>query len=150
MKTATFVINRLPQQRLSFSSPFEKLWNIKPTVSYFRVFGCVCYVFVPSHLRSKIDKKAVRCIFVGYDSQQKGWRCCDPTTGKCYTSRNVVFDESSSWWSSEKEILPHSDVFKDELQSAQIQLSLGKTKNAGDGDIGDIETQRPWQTGVHG
>lgn len=47
MRTATFVINRLPQQRLCFLSPFEKLWNTKPTISYFRVFGCVCYVFVP-------------------------------------------------------------------------------------------------------
>ena len=86
MKTVAFVINRLPQQKLNFSSPFEKLWNIKPTISYFRVFGCVCYVFVPNHLRSKMDKKVVRCVLVGYDSQQKGWRCCDPTTGKCYTS----------------------------------------------------------------
>ncbi|KAA8547802.1 hypothetical protein F0562_004231 [Nyssa sinensis] len=97
----------------------------------------------------KMDKKAVRCVFVGYDSQRKRWRCCDPTTGKCYTSRNVVFDESSSWWSSEKEILPDSDVFKDELQSAQIQLSLGEAENAADGDIEDGETQSPWQTGVH-
>ncbi|RVW83189.1 Retrovirus-related Pol polyprotein from transposon TNT 1-94 [Vitis vinifera] len=98
----------------------------------------------------KMDKKAVRCVLVGYDSQRKEWRCCDPTTGKCYTSRNVVFDESSSWWSSEKEILPDSDVFKDELQSARIQLSLGEAENAADGDIGDDETQSPWQTGVHG
>ncbi|RVW23784.1 hypothetical protein CK203_097571 [Vitis vinifera] len=69
---------------------------------------------------------------------------------KCYTSRNVVFDESSSWWSSEKEILPDSDVFKDELQSTRIQLSLGEAENATNGDIGDDETQSPWQTGVHG
>ncbi|KAE8676439.1 hypothetical protein F3Y22_tig00111614pilonHSYRG00169 [Hibiscus syriacus] len=103
MRTAAFVIDRLPQPRLGFVSPFEKLWNIKPTVSYFRVFGCVCYVFVPDHLRSKFDKKAVRCIFVGYDSQRKGWKCCDPISGRCYTSRNVVFDEASSWWSLEKE-----------------------------------------------
>ncbi|RVW59275.1 Retrovirus-related Pol polyprotein from transposon TNT 1-94 [Vitis vinifera] len=100
--------------------------------------------------QSKMDKKVVRCVLVGYDSQRKGWRCCDPTTGKCYTSWNVVFDESSSWWSSEKEILPDSDVFKDELQSARIQLSLGEAENAADGDIGDDETQSPWQTGVHG
>ncbi|RVW35720.1 Retrovirus-related Pol polyprotein from transposon RE1 [Vitis vinifera] len=78
------------------------------------------------------------------------WRWCNPTTGKCYTSRNVVFDESSSWWSSEKEILPDSYVFKDELQSAQIQLSLGEAENAADGDIGDDETQSPWKTSVHG
>ena len=97
-----------------------------------------------------MDKKAVRCVLVGYDSQRKEWRCCDPTTGKCYTSRNVVFDESSSWWSSEKKILPDSDVFKDELQSARIQLSLGEVENAANGDIRDDETQSPWQTGVHG
>ena len=72
MKTTTFIINRLPQQRLCFLSPFEKLRSKTPTVNYFRVFGCVCYVFLPDHLRSKIDKKAVRCIFIGYDSQRKG------------------------------------------------------------------------------
>ena len=96
MKTVAHVINKLPQPRLGFISPFETLWNMKPTVSSFRVFGCVCYVCVPSHLRSKFDKKAIRCIFIGYDNQRKGWKCCDPTTGKCYTSRDVVFDEASS------------------------------------------------------
>ncbi|KAA8536349.1 hypothetical protein F0562_028827 [Nyssa sinensis] len=50
----------------------------------------------------------------------------------------------------EKEILPDLDVFKDELQSAQIQLSLGEAENAADGDIEDGETQSPWQTSVHG
>src|SRR6185369_10863546 len=66
------------------------------------------YVFVPDHLRNKFEKKAIRCIFVGYDDARKGWRCCDPTTGKCHTSRNVVFDEASAWWSSEKVELPDS------------------------------------------
>ena len=45
---------------------------MKPAVSYFHVFGCVCYVFVLDHLHDKIDKKAVRCVFVGYDSKKKG------------------------------------------------------------------------------
>ena len=97
MRTAAHVINKLPQPKLGFVSPFEILWDMKPTISYFRVFGCVCYVFVPDHLRSKFDKKAVKCVFVGYDNQRKGWRCCDPTSGKYYTSRDVVFDEASSW-----------------------------------------------------
>ena len=108
MKTVVYVTNRLPQARLGFISPYEKLWGTKPSVSYFRVFGCVCYVFVPSQERSKFDKKAVRCIFVGYDGQRKGWRCCDPTTGRCYVSRNVVFDEASSWWSSQATLVPDS------------------------------------------
>ncbi|KAE8725434.1 Indole-3-acetic acid-amido synthetase GH3.17 [Hibiscus syriacus] len=155
MRTAAFVINRLPQPRLGFVSPFEKLWNIKPTVSYFRVFGCVCYVFVPDHLRSKFDKKAVRCIFVGYDSQRKGWKCCDPISGRCYTSRNMVFDEASSWWSSEKEVLSDSREFGDKLQQkmgehdVQLQTSSDELEDPNDDDVEQRVTQNPWQTGVY-
>uniref|UniRef100_A0A2N9IT58 Integrase catalytic domain-containing protein n=1 Tax=Fagus sylvatica TaxID=28930 RepID=A0A2N9IT58_FAGSY len=155
MRTAAFVINRLPQPRLEFVSPFEKLWNMKPTVSYFRVFGCVCYVFVPNHLRSKFDKKAVRCIFVGYDSQRKGWKCCDPTSGRCYTSRDVVFDEASSWWSSEKEVLSDSKEFGDKLQqkmgehTVQLQPSSDESGDPNGDDVEQRVAQNPWQTGVY-
>ncbi|KAM2723556.1 hypothetical protein EV1_026500 [Malus domestica] len=155
MRTAAFVINRLPQPRLEFVSPFEKLWIMKPTVSYFRVFGCVCYVFVPNHLRSKFDKKAVRCIFVGYDSQRKGWKCCDPTSGRCYTSQDVVFDEASSWWSSEKEVLPDSREFGEKLQqkmgehTIQLQLSSDESGDPNGDDVEQRVAQNPWQTGVY-
>ncbi|KAI3703127.1 hypothetical protein L6452_28883 [Arctium lappa] len=143
MNTAAFVINRLPQRRLNFSYPFEKLWKTKPSVSYFRVFGCVCYVFVPDQLRSKMDKKAIRCVFVGYNNKRKGWKCCDPTTGRCYTSRDVVFDEASSWWSSNEESPANLIKSKDGLESSQVQLRM-------DEDDGEESVERsPWQTGVH-
>lgn len=64
MRTAAVVINKFPQQRLEFVSPFDKLWNMQPTVSYFRVFGCVCCVFVLDHLQHKFDRKAVKCVFM--------------------------------------------------------------------------------------
>lgn len=116
MKTATYVINRLPQRRLNFESPYEKMFNIQPNVSHLRVFDCVCYVFVPDCLRSKMEKKAVRCIFTGYDSERKGWRCIEPSTGKCHVSRNVVFDEASSWWSLEYTTLPDSKELELQVQ----------------------------------
>ena len=59
---------------------------MKPIVSYFQIFGCVCYILTPNQLCNKMDKKVIRCIFIGYDNQRKGWRCGDPTSGKCYTS----------------------------------------------------------------
>jgi hypothetical protein len=129
MKIAAHVINRLPQARLDFVSPFQKMWNTKPKVSHFRVFDCVCYVFVPDHLRSKFDKKAIRCIFVGYNSQRKGWRCCDPTTGRCYTSRNVIFDEASSWWSEDKATLPVLQEIEEKMpESMEEQLGKDQSK----------------------
>lgn len=71
IKMAAHVINRLHESKLGLISPYEKLWNIKPIVGHFRVSSYVCYVFVPSHLRSKFDKKVISCIFVRYDSQGK-------------------------------------------------------------------------------
>ena len=123
MKTAAHIINRLPQARLDFVSPFQKMWNTKPKESHFQVFGYVCYVFVPDHLRSKFDKKAIRCIFVGYDSQRKVWRCCDPTTGRCYTSRNVIFDEASSWWSEDKATLPVLKEIEEKMPESMEEQS---------------------------
>ena len=81
------------------------------------VFGCVCYVFVIENIRTKLNKRAVRCIFVGYDNKRKGRRCCDPSIGKIYVSPDVIFYETSSWWSNEKVALPDSLELQDEAQN---------------------------------
>jgi hypothetical protein len=72
MRMAVHIINRLPQEKMGYVSPFQKVWKMKLTIRHFRIFGCVCYAFVPNHLRTKFDKKVVRCIFIGYDDERKG------------------------------------------------------------------------------
>ena len=101
VRCACYVINRLPPWPGKEKAPFEMLYGVKPNVNYFRVFGSICYVHVPKNSRTKLDAKAKKCVFVGYDTCRKGWRCMDPTTKKSVTSRDVVFDEISSWHSSE-------------------------------------------------
>lgn len=146
MRTAAHVINKLPQVRLGFKSPHEKLWRMKPAISHLKVFGCVCYIFVPDHLRTKFEKKAKRCIFVGYDDARKGWRCCDPTTGKCHTSRNIVFDEASSWWSPKKEEIPESPDVEEVIEEERDQ----KLETPSEGERSSpSKTKSPWKTGIH-
>lgn len=86
MTTTAYVINRLPKTRLVFISPFQKLWNLKPNASHFKAFDCICYVFVQDYLRTKFDKMAIQCVFVGYDTESRGWKCCDHGSNKCYVS----------------------------------------------------------------
>lgn len=100
MKCACHVINRLPPWPGTSKSPFELLFNTKPDVSYFRIFGSLCYVHVPKHNRAKLDPKARKCLFVGYDAHKKGWRCMDPISKKIATSRDVIFDEVSIFYPS--------------------------------------------------
>jgi hypothetical protein len=62
------------------------------------VFGSIAYVHIPKEKRRKLDAKAEKCIFVGYSDEQKGYKCYNPQTKRACMSRDVVFDESASWY----------------------------------------------------
>nr|CAD1829770.1 unnamed protein product [Ananas comosus var. bracteatus] len=97
-----------------------------------------------------------------FSSERKRWRCCDPTTGLCYTSRNVVFDEASSWWSSQEVILPDSEEIEikvqeklggqvqEEEKTASEQEESGQSSMEPTSDEQQLQkSPEPWRTGVH-
>jgi hypothetical protein len=91
--TAIYIMNRTPTARIHGMTPKEKFTCKKPDVSHSKVFGCIAYVHVPDEKRSKLDPKADKCIFIRYSSEQKGYRCFNPSTWKLQVSRDVMFDE---------------------------------------------------------
>ncbi|GFY85353.1 hypothetical protein Acr_04g0000910 [Actinidia rufa] len=72
-------------------------------VPYFLLFpaslGCTCFVQNRSLTRTKLDDKAVRCIFLGYSLMSKGYRCYDPITRHMYHSLDVTFLETNPFFS---------------------------------------------------
>jgi hypothetical protein len=94
--TAVYIMNRTPTVTVHGMTPEEKFTSKKPDVSHLRVFGCIVYVHVPKEKRSKLDPKAKKCIFIGYSSEQKGYRCFNPSTQKLQVSKDVVFNEMAS------------------------------------------------------
>ena len=68
------------------------------------MFGCIAYVHVPDELCIKLDPKAEKCVFIGYSLERKGYWCYNPLTRQLKKSRDVVFDEMSSWYKFEKAI----------------------------------------------
>ncbi|KAG6468161.1 hypothetical protein ZIOFF_072732 [Zingiber officinale] len=130
-------------------APYELLFDAKPNVKYLRVFGSICYVHVSDSQRSKLDAKVIKCIFVGYDEQRKGWRCMDPTTNKCVVSRDVIFDEISSHDSADinKEennmiTLPLSH-FSEDISKENQGEKESLCPNQDDGSQEEITNQRP-------
>jgi hypothetical protein len=63
-------------------TPEEKFKGKKLDVSHFRVFGYITYGHVLDEKKSKLNPKAEKCIFIGYSSEQKGYRCFNPSTRK--------------------------------------------------------------------
>ena len=96
VSTAVYVMNKTPTAAVHDVKPEEKFTGVKPDLSHLKVFGCIAYVHVPDELRTKLDPKAEKCVFIGYSLEQKGYRCYNPLTHKLRVSRDVVFDEMNS------------------------------------------------------
>ncbi|GKE25820.1 gag-pol polyprotein, partial [Tanacetum coccineum] len=60
---------------------------------------CTCFVLKPHVERTKLTAKSTLCVFLGYGSGQKGYRCYDPVGQKLYTSRHVQFLEHVPYFS---------------------------------------------------
>ncbi|KAG9453932.1 hypothetical protein H6P81_006836 [Aristolochia fimbriata] len=58
------------------------------------MFGCLCYPHIRPYSAHKLEDRSTTCVFLGYHSNYKGYRCLDVTRNKVYASRNVVFDET--------------------------------------------------------
>lgn len=58
-----------------------------------RLFGCACYLLLRPYSSHKLLFQSKKYIFLGYSSNQRGYRCLDPTSQKIIISRHVIFDE---------------------------------------------------------
>ena len=56
--TAVCVQNRSSTSALKDKTPFESCFGKKTNVSNLKVFGSVCFVHTPDHLRKKLDPKS--------------------------------------------------------------------------------------------
>jgi len=93
--TAVYIRNRCLTTGHKTKTP-EELWSgNKPYIKHLRIFGCDAYLHVQSTDRSKLEPKAKKCIFVGYSTEQQGWKLYDVNTRKIHVSRDVKFDETS-------------------------------------------------------
>nr|KAJ0214248.1 hypothetical protein LSAT_V11C400220480 [Lactuca sativa] len=58
VNTACFTQNRSLIHRIHRKTPYEMLKDRKPDVSFFHVFGCICYILNQRDPRSKFEPKA--------------------------------------------------------------------------------------------
>lgn len=142
IRCACHVINHLPPWTGKQKSLSEILYHEKLNVNYFRVFGSTCYVHIPKYNQTKLDPKAKKYVFVGYDSYRKGWRCMDPGTKKLVTSRDVVFDEISSYHSTQKTSNQETILDGDQENFELLpESNLKASNNDGSSNSDDVEQQ---------
>ena len=93
-RTVVHVRNRSPKQGLGWKTPLEALTGKVPDVSYFRAFGCQAYAHIPDSKRTKLEPKAEECVFVGYETNTKGYRLWSKRSRTVIVRTDVIFDET--------------------------------------------------------
>jgi hypothetical protein len=90
---ARHIVNLLPSATLNGRTTLE-VWSGSPANDYdsMRIFGCSAYYHVTT---SKLDPRAKKTIFLGFNRGVKGYRLWCSESKKVILSRNVTFDESS-------------------------------------------------------
>jgi IS30 family transposase len=73
-----YLVNRSPASTLDDKTPCEVWTSKKPSLTHLKVFGYKPYVHVPKENRSKLYKKAEKCIFIGYKDGLKGYKFWNP------------------------------------------------------------------------
>ena len=93
----------------------------KPHVQHLRVFGCDAYVHVAKHNRTKMDAKAVKGIFIGYDKvKENGYRVYDITKYQVLVSRDVRFYETS--FTAVSELVSGQSSAVDDIRASDLYI----------------------------
>ena len=146
VSTAVYIMNRTPTAAVHDVTPEEKFSSRKPDLSHLKVFGCIAYVHVPDELRTKLDPKAEKCIFIGYSLEQKGYKCYNPVTRQVRVSRDVVFDEMESWYVEGKQVIG-ADV-KDNAVAENASPS-SQVLSGPQGSSNGSAVEKPWSGRLH-
>ncbi|KAK9114554.1 hypothetical protein Syun_021351 [Stephania yunnanensis] len=93
INTACYVINKVNVRKQVKKTPYELWKGRKPNISYFKVFGCTCYVLNDKDQLDKFDPKSKVCTFLGYSMHIKAYRVFNRSTKTIEESIHVKFDE---------------------------------------------------------
>jgi len=96
--TACYILNRTLSSKNTEKTPFEWIFNRKPSVHHLKIFGCKAYAHIMEESRGgkKWTSRTRECLFVGYNSLNKNYRLYVPSERRYIEQvKHVVFSEES-------------------------------------------------------
>lgn len=137
--TANYVFNRLVDKNTGMT-PIEAFFGVKPTNKQFHEFGSDAYVMIPYERRRKLDEKARKVKFVGYDEEAKAFRFIDENF-KIFISREFKFLNSKERFPSQSHSSGDNEVLVVETQEAEEEFFDAVGSENGDSEEEEHQAQ---------
>ncbi|KAJ9557840.1 hypothetical protein OSB04_012454 [Centaurea solstitialis] len=94
VSSACYTQNRSLVVKRYERTPYQLLYNKRPNIKLFYVFGCKCYVLNDREPIGKFDPKGDDAIFIGYAWDSVSYIVYVPKTKVVVVSTNVKFDDT--------------------------------------------------------
>lgn len=91
----TYIINSLSTPILNWDIPYERLYQTKHDMSFLKVFGNLCFSTNFEPHKNKLDRRIAKYIYLRFASNQKGFKVFDLKSKSVFTSRDMVFYETT-------------------------------------------------------
>jgi transposase InsO family protein len=153
ISTAIYLLNRVPSKANDFKTPLQALATHVNIPSYLnlppKIFGCVVYVHVQKKFRSKTEPCAEKCVFLGFGSHQKSYKCYNPKNRKFYTTMDVTFVESESYFANTQVYVQggtmdeHELVFSNPLPTDYTSYPINSENSTGENEGNELHGQGP-------
>jgi hypothetical protein len=117
INTACHAANRLYLHKYLNKTPYEIITGTKPSVHYFRVFGCKCFILNKKPKASKFASQVDEGFLIGYGTNEHAYHVFNKTTGCVETTVDVKFDESND---SQRKQVSENLVNDEEPRSVSI------------------------------
>ena len=96
VNTTCYILNRVLIRPITSKTPYEFFKGVKPSISYFRVFGCKYFVHVNGKRNiGKFDLRSDEVLFLGYSSHSKAYRVYNKRAMCVEESVHIIFDETN-------------------------------------------------------
>ena len=90
--TPVYLRNRLPNRSIGKLTPYESLYNKKPSIYHLRPYGTKCFVHLPEEQRqpgTKLMPRTIEGYLIGYISSDKIYRIYIPSQHKVTETRQI-------------------------------------------------------------
>nr|GFC02716.1 retrovirus-related Pol polyprotein from transposon TNT 1-94 [Tanacetum cinerariifolium] len=126
--TACFTQNRSIIRLRHGKTPYELLQSKLPDLSFFHVFGALCYPTNDSENLGKLQQKADIGIFIGYAPKKKAFRIYNRRTRRIVETIHVDFDELTAMASEQSSSGPAlNEITPRTLSSGLVQKTSPST-----------------------
>jgi hypothetical protein len=93
LMTISYILNRVPTKTAN-KTPYELWTERKPSLKYFRIWGCPAETRPYRLQENKLNERTVSCYFIEYIERSRGYKFYDLTNRIIFETNTVKFFEN--------------------------------------------------------